>query len=212
VSGAFDKVSREWLLEKLAAKRIHPKLIKLIGSWLEPRQATVVVGGAKSNTFRIQDMVFQGTVLGPQLWNLFFEDAAAAINEYFYEEVIFADDLNAYKVVPSTVTDEKAMESIGKVQEELHEWGLANQVTFDASKESKHILSRTVRRGPDFKLLGVMESAVSSLAAKVSWKLVLLLRSRKSFNTEDLVLQYKQQVLTYIEYRSAAIYPLRVLC
>ena len=40
-------------------------------------------------------MVFQGTMLVPQLWNLFFEDAANAIKEFFYEEVIFADDLNA---------------------------------------------------------------------------------------------------------------------
>ena len=34
----------------------------------------------------------------------------------------------------------------------------------------------------------------------------MLLRSRRLFNTEDLVVQYKQQVLTYIKYRSAAIY------
>ena len=110
VSGAFDKVSRSRLLRKLQAKGIHPKLIKLIGSWLEPRRATVVVGGEKSTPFRIQDMVFQGTVLGPQLWNLFFEDAASAIKEYMYEEIIFADDLNAYKVVPSSTTVEEAME------------------------------------------------------------------------------------------------------
>ena len=62
VSGAFDKVSRERLIAKLVDKGIHPQLVKLIGSWLEPRMATVVVGGAKSKPFRIQDMVFQGTV------------------------------------------------------------------------------------------------------------------------------------------------------
>jgi hypothetical protein len=213
VSGAFDKVPKERLLAKLEAKGIHPKLIKLISSWLEPRQATVVVGGAKSKPFRIQDMVFQGTVLGPQLWNLFFEDAAAAVNEFLYEEVIFADDLNAYKVVPSTIAHDKAMESTTKVQEELHKWGLANQVTFDATKESKHILSRTDPWGQNFKLLGVvfdcrlnMESAICTLAGKVRWKLLMLLKSRRSFGTADLVLQYKQQVLTYIEYRTAAIY------
>jgi hypothetical protein len=65
VSGAFDKVSRERLIAKLVDKEIHPQLAKLIGSWLEPRVATVVVGRAKSNPFRIQDLVFQGTVLPP---------------------------------------------------------------------------------------------------------------------------------------------------
>ena len=45
----------------------------------------------------LYDMVFQGTVLGPQLWNLYFEDAADAIKEYMFEEIVYADDLNAYK-------------------------------------------------------------------------------------------------------------------
>jgi hypothetical protein len=213
VSGAFDKVSRKRLLEKLAAKGIHPKLVKLIGSWLEPRRASVVVGGDASKPFRIQDMVFQGTVLGPQLWNLFFEDAASAIQEYFFEEVIFADDLNAYRIVPSSTGVDSAMKSMECVQAELHRWGNANQVTFDSGKESKHILSRTDPHGQDFKLLGVMfdckldmGSAVSSLVGKVKWKLRMLLRARKSFSTEDMVLQYKQQVLSFIEYRSGAIY------
>ena len=53
VSGASDKVSRRRLLDKLAAKGIDPQLLKLIGSWLEPRNATVVVGGRSSKPFRI---------------------------------------------------------------------------------------------------------------------------------------------------------------
>jgi hypothetical protein len=103
VSGAFDKVSKKRLMDKLEAKGIHPKLLKVISSWLEPRKASVVVGGAKSAPFWIRDMVYQGTVLGPQLWNLFFEDACRAIQEFMFQEVVFADDLNAYKVVPSTL-------------------------------------------------------------------------------------------------------------
>ena len=213
VAGAFDRVSAERLLSKLNSKGIHPKFVKLIGSWLEPRQASVVVGGERSKPFLIKDMVFQGTVLGPQLWNLFFEDAKRAINEFLYEEIVYADDLNAYKIVPAATSEEVAMVSLGRVQEELHTWGSANQVTFDPKKESKHILSRTMPFGDDFKLLGVtfdcrlkMEVAVRALVGKVKWKLQMLLRSRRSFSTEDLIIQYKQQVLTYIEYRTGAIY------
>ena len=105
------------------------------------------------------------------------------------------------------------MESLGKVQEELHTWGSANQVTFDPSKESKHILSRNMPSGEDYKFLGVtfdcrldMQVAVRALAGKVKWKLQMLLRSKRFFSTEDLIVQYKQQVLTYIEYRTGAIY------
>ena len=106
VSSAFDKVSRTRLLEKLEAKGVHPKIIKLISSWLEPRNASVVVGRQKSDSFRIKDMVYQGTVLGPQLWNLFFEDAYKAIREYWFEEVVFADDLSAFRIVPSSTSAE----------------------------------------------------------------------------------------------------------
>jgi hypothetical protein len=201
------------LLAKLSAKGVHPKLVKLIRSWLQPRQATVVVGGAKSKPFHIKNMVFQGTVLGPQLWNLFFEDAANAINEVMFQEVVYADDLNAYQVVPGTTSVEQATKSLDRVQEELHKWGSANQVVFDPTKESKHVLSRSEPNGVDFKLLGVtfdcrlnMDVAVRGLAGKVKWKILMLLRSRKSFSTEDLIVQYKQQVLSFIEYRSSAIY------
>ena len=136
-----------------------------------------MVGGAKSESFCIQNMVYQGTLLGPQLWNLFFEDAYKAIREFMYEEVVFADDLNAYRVVPSTTSVEDATKSMDLVQEELHKWGDANQVVFDAAKESKHMLSRSDPFGQDFKLLGIlfdrkleMESVVRTLVGKVEWK------------------------------------------
>jgi hypothetical protein len=51
-----------------------------------------------------------------------------------------------------------------------------------------------------------MDSAVHGLTGKAKWKLQMLLRSRRSFSTEDLIVQYKQQVLSFIEYRSGAIY------
>jgi hypothetical protein len=81
-------------------------------------------------------MVFQGTVLGPQLWNLFFADVADAIREFMFEEVIFADDLNAYRILPSSTPNGTAMQALYNVQHELHKWGEANQVSFDAVKES----------------------------------------------------------------------------
>ena len=42
-------------------------------------------------------MVFQGTVLGPALWNLFYEDSRRAIHETGFEEIVYADDLNGFK-------------------------------------------------------------------------------------------------------------------
>ena len=53
VSGAFDRVRAERLLEKLRCKGVHPVMIALAGSRLQQRTAQVVVEGS------------DGTVLGP---------------------------------------------------------------------------------------------------------------------------------------------------
>ena len=42
-------------------------------------------------------MVFQGTVWGPMLWNVFYEDASKAIRSKAFTEIVFADDLNAFR-------------------------------------------------------------------------------------------------------------------
>ncbi len=86
-------------------------------------------------------MACQGTVTGPALWNLFFEDARKAINECFYEETVYADDLNAYRVFPAHVDNAVIEKSMETCQHELHSWEAANQVAFDAAKESQHVLS-----------------------------------------------------------------------
>jgi hypothetical protein len=89
-------------------------------------------------------MVFQGTVLGPPLWNSFYEDARHAVNEWFFSEVVYADDLNAYRIFGGTADNAAITCSMDKCQTELHAWGQANQVCFDASKESN---THLIRRG-----------------------------------------------------------------
>ena len=70
----------------------------MLVSWLQQRIAHIVVAGASSFEMTLRNMVFQGTVTGPMLWNLFFEDARHAINECFFKEIIYADDLNAFRI------------------------------------------------------------------------------------------------------------------
>ena len=74
VSGAFDRVDSELLLRKLESFGLNAKLISVIRSWLQQRQGFVIVNGEKSDPMRLFDMVFQGTVWGPILWNVYFGD------------------------------------------------------------------------------------------------------------------------------------------
>ena len=65
---------------------------------------------------------------------MFFEDAKEAIRKALYEESVYADDLNAYRVFPSTTANIKIVDSLKLCQTELHAWGDANSVAFDAGK------------------------------------------------------------------------------
>ena len=79
-AGAFDKVSRRRLVHKLRAKGLHHIVLDVLRSWLRPRTAHVVIDGATSDAMTLEDMVFQGTLWGPPLWNVFFEDTRIPIN------------------------------------------------------------------------------------------------------------------------------------
>ena len=46
------------------------------------------------------------------MWNVFYEDARKAINECFFKEVVFADDLNAYKVFTQETSNKKIVENM----------------------------------------------------------------------------------------------------
>ena len=213
VSGAFDRVSSGRLLAKLRAQGMPQDLLSIIASWLRKREAQVVVGGVQSTTITLENQVFQGTVWGPSLWNTFYADSSDAIRKCSFEEIVFADDLNAWRKYEAGIKHDDMKQAMWKCQDELHKWGNANQVKFDAGKEHQLILNRHSPHGDGFALLGVdfdtkvlMSSAVHDLARKCQWKIKTILQTGRFKTGADLVNLYKAQVLSFIEYRTAAIY------
>jgi len=213
VSGAFDKVPASRLVRRLSQWKIHPKILEVLQSWLRPRRARVIVGGATSQEFLMSDMVYQGTVWGPSLWNTFFADAARALQCLSFHDLFYADDLNAFKLFEQHVSDQSIMNDLGQGQRELHMWGAANQVTFDPGKESFHILSRAHPLGDSFRILGLtfdckllMHEAIDECATACGWKLESIMRTRRFFTNAELVLFFKSHLLSFIEYRTPGIY------
>jgi len=94
ISGAFDRVFTPHLLNKLRAHGIGEKYRKYIASFLEQRFGKVVVGGESSEQMFLDNRVFQGTVLGPPLWNIFFADVISAAMARRSTGKVFADDFN----------------------------------------------------------------------------------------------------------------------
>ena len=89
IAGAFDRVATHILLKKLHRKGVRDKMLKFLKGYLEPRNATVCVGGEFSELKGLLDTVFQGTVLGPALWNTFFDDISKIITHADLTEFIF---------------------------------------------------------------------------------------------------------------------------
>ena len=215
VSGAFDRVSRERLGSKLQLLGLHPDLLAFLKSWLEDRVSEVVVGGQSSVQEPLCDSVFQGTVLGSPLWNTFYQDARRPANDLGFTETVFADDYNCFKSfrrgkLPQNLRGEIELRG---VQKELHLWGKANQVLFDPSKESFHLLHRRLHSEGEFKILGVlfdaqllMHTAARHVATEAGWRLQQLLKGRRFFTTPELMHLYKAQVLSFVESSTPGLY------
>ena len=97
VAGAFDRVDSEILLTKLNSFGLNVNLLSVIRSWPRNRTGFVIVNGKQSVPMGLFNMVFQGTVWGPSLWNAFFGDCVCAISRCGFEAVIYADDCNAFR-------------------------------------------------------------------------------------------------------------------
>ena len=97
MSGAFDRVPRVRLQEKIALTGVRTDLAGFLAAWLSDRESQVVLGGAASAATVLADSAFQGTVVGPPLWNAFFGDSRRALIRKDFNETVIADDLNAWR-------------------------------------------------------------------------------------------------------------------
>ena len=126
ITGAFDRVDSELLIDKCAACGVCDKMLRFLTDYLEPRRATVNLDGVQSDEHTVRHQVFQGTVLGPPLWNVFFDDISDAVPDDF-DESKFADDLNVFKRFHKQTSHDEVFNALRRVQTMFHEWGLANK-------------------------------------------------------------------------------------
>ena len=160
----------------------------------------------------MQDMVYQGTVLGPGFWNTYFNDSSRALAAARFKALCFADDLQGLKCLENHASSAEVRELLGCCQDELHKWGEANQVTFDSSKEHFHVLSRNSPEGDAFMLLGIlfdckllMIDAIRLVAKLSNMKVKSILQCYKYFTKRQLVELYKSLVMSFVESKTCGI-------
>ena len=98
----------------------HPFVLKFLDSWLHSRSASVCVDGIFSDIFAFLNMVYQGTVFGPHLWNVFYADSRIPVQRNLCTEVVFADDLNCFKAFDATASDRQIYSGLASCQSDLH--------------------------------------------------------------------------------------------
>ena len=135
-----------------------------------------------------------------------------AFRQLGFTEIIFADDLNGFKTFANNIANDIILEELETCQNNLHSWGGANRVLFDASKESFHILSRSSPFGENFTLLGIefdnkllMDDVIYNTITSAFWKLKSLLRTKKFYTIREIITMFKMHILTFIEYRTPGI-------
>ena len=219
IAGAFDCVWHGGLLAKLEQLGIEGKLLQLFSSYIHGRSLKVVVNGCESATYPVGASVPQGSVLGPILWNIFFNDllhshpAASA----------YADDCTLSR---SYTRDEAAtvIDDTNRQLGDILAWGDRWQVKFAAEKTQAIVISRSkedarrmegrLKFGNDtltvqdsVNILGVeVDSQLSfarhleSVARKASLRVTLLRRVQHLLDADGLLTLYKAQVRPIMEY------------
>ena len=202
------------LCQKLRRAGLSDKFLKFFEGFLGERDAVVIVSGSASRRFVLCNMVHQGTVLGPYLWNVFFEDVSAAIASLDdFVETKFADDLNASKDFPADAANDEILKDLYRCQDVTHAWGSRNRVAFDPSKEEFVVLDAHMGHGKPFRLLGpiidtklLMHDCVDAVYKKAKPKVRRLLRASRFFTRNELVMQCKSHIWGVVEAVTPALY------
>ena len=132
---AFDRIDTQQLVAKLKHLAVCAAFVKLLASYLAPQSAKVLINGADSRELILENMIFQGTVLGPYLWNVFFADVHKAAEATGCQERKFADDLSTFKVFKRDVSNDDILLDLALCQASVHDWGEKKRVTFEQTKK-----------------------------------------------------------------------------
>ena len=110
LSSAFDTVNHKLLLEKLKLYGFSPAAIKWMEDYLQGRMQFCEVNGKKSSCLMIDVGVFQGSVAGPLLFIIFFNDLMTLEDEHTSISG-YADD-NNYRI---TLDKDKLINILHKI-------------------------------------------------------------------------------------------------
>ena len=146
-SKAFDTVPHAGLLGKLEHYATDSKILLWITNFFNNRKQRVVVDGSFSNFADVESGVPQGTVIGPLLFLLHFNDPPSCVNS---KVRLFADDCLLYREIKNN-QDQIDMQ---RDLDALKDWGSTWGMKFNAKKCNIMRVSRSRKPLQHFYSLG----------------------------------------------------------
>ena len=207
VSKAFDCINHELIITKLEAYGFDHKSLTYIYSYLSYRKQRTKVNGSFSTWAEITVGVHQGSILGPLLFNIYFNDIFYSISEVNMTN--FADD-NTPHATEETI--DIPLLNLHKDTTFLTKWFKDNYFCMNADKchlrvcnydkdDSIIVESEIIDCRNSVTLLGItidkklnFHEHVSKICKKVSAKLHALARISNFMNHDKLRLLMKSFV------------------
>ncbi len=96
LSSAFNRVDHSILLDRLKLIGINGLALQWLSSYLSDRSQSVCLPNASSSSVNLNFSVPQGSVLGPQLFNIYTQPLQGIIQDHGINYHMYADDLQLY--------------------------------------------------------------------------------------------------------------------
>ena len=199
LSKAFDCVPHDLLLGKLAAYGIDDNLILYIHSYLLNRKQSVSINNILSNLLNLSkfiSVVPQGSIVGPILFNCFFNDfyyfiKNVNLHNFAYDNTIttFAQNVGTLisilesesKIAIDWFETNKMIVNPGKFQSII-----IDKKKQDHTKETFEIGDKVIEASPSVKLLGVL------IDDKLNFNLHITNICRSAANQLNALIRLKQ--------------------
>ena len=142
LSRAFDTISHSQLLTKLPSYGIRDAELEWFTDYLFLRTQRVVLNGKQSNDQPVFNGVPQGSILGPLLFIVFFDDIVTCIEHA--KIIMYADDVVIYFADKHVI---KIEEYLNEEFERIYEYLQANELIINLKKDkTESLLFGTTKR------------------------------------------------------------------